>query len=162
MEGILSTVYVQGIWLSQSNGSLILGGVGVRSSLGFPSGSVVKNPPANAGDIGPIPEWGRAPWEGNGNPLQYSCLGNPMEWRASRAIVCEVPKCEVKRIWHDLITKQQQRSSLEQTYQSDGWEVEGQLSWAWIWGLRSCMAWEASFPALWCNLLLSCWGKENT
>ena len=43
---------------------------------------MVKNPPTNAGDlrdIGSIPESGRSPGEGNGNPLQYSYLGNPME-----------------------------------------------------------------------------------
>ena len=44
---------------------------------GFPSGSVVKNPTANAGDSGSIPRSGRSPGEGNGNPLQYSCLGKP-------------------------------------------------------------------------------------
>jgi len=37
----------------------------------------VKNPPANAGDRGSIPESGRSPEEGNGNPLQYPCLENP-------------------------------------------------------------------------------------
>ena len=41
----------------------------------FPGGSVVKNPPANAGDMGLIPGWGKSPGEGNGNPLQYSSLG---------------------------------------------------------------------------------------
>ena len=43
---------------------------------------VVKKPPANAGDVrttGLIPGWGRSPGEGNGNPLQYSCLESPME-----------------------------------------------------------------------------------
>ena len=40
---------------------------------------VVKNPPANAGDVGPIPGSGRSPGEGRGNPLQYPCLGNPMD-----------------------------------------------------------------------------------
>ena len=44
--------------------------------LGFPGGSVEKNPPANAGDAGLIPVWRRFPREGNGNSLQYSCLGN--------------------------------------------------------------------------------------
>ena len=44
---------------------------------GFPGGAVVKNPPANAGDVGSIPGWGRSPGEGNGNPIQYSCLENP-------------------------------------------------------------------------------------
>ena len=45
----------------------------------FPGHSVVKNPPANAGDTGLIPGSGRSSGEGNGNPLQYSCLGSPME-----------------------------------------------------------------------------------
>ena len=46
---------------------------------GFPGGPVVKNPPANAGDVGSIPGSGRLPGEGNGNPLQYCCLENPMD-----------------------------------------------------------------------------------
>ena len=47
----------------------------------FPGGGVVKNPSANAGDTrdaGLIPGWGRYPGGGNGNSLQYSCLGNAM------------------------------------------------------------------------------------
>ena len=40
-------------------------------------GSVVKNPPANAGDVGSIPDPGRSPGQENGNPLQYSCLEEP-------------------------------------------------------------------------------------
>ena len=50
--------------------------------MGFSGGVVVKNPFANAGDIrdsGLIPGLGRSPGEGNGNPLQYSSLGNPMD-----------------------------------------------------------------------------------
>ena len=47
--------------------------------LGFPGGSVITNPPANAGDMGSIPGSGRSPKERNGNPLQYFCLGNPMD-----------------------------------------------------------------------------------
>ena len=47
--------------------------------VGFPGVSVVKNLPANAGDMGSIPGSGRSPEEGNGNPLQYSCQGNPMD-----------------------------------------------------------------------------------
>ena len=47
-------------------------------SLGFPSGTWVKNP-VNAGDVGSIPGLGRSSGEGNGNPLQYSCLENPMD-----------------------------------------------------------------------------------
>ena len=46
---------------------------------GFPGGSVVKNPSANAGDAESTPGSGRFPGEGNGNPLQYSCLENPMD-----------------------------------------------------------------------------------
>ena len=44
--------------------------------LGFPRGAVMKDPPANAGDTNSIPGMGRCPEEGNGNPLQHSCLGN--------------------------------------------------------------------------------------
>ena len=53
---------------------------------GFPGGSVVNNSPANAGDAGLISELEKSPGEGNGNPLQYSCLENPMDrgaWRAT-------------------------------------------------------------------------------
>ena len=46
---------------------------------GFPGGSVVKNLPANAGDVRLIPELGRSPGEGNGNPLQDSCLENAVD-----------------------------------------------------------------------------------
>ena len=47
--------------------------------MDFPCGSAVKNLPASAGDTGLIPGWDRSPGEGNGNPLQYSCLENPMD-----------------------------------------------------------------------------------
>ena len=46
---------------------------------GFPGGSEVKVSTCNAGDLGSIPGLGRSPGEGNGNPLQYSCLENPMD-----------------------------------------------------------------------------------
>ena len=55
----------------------------------FDSGSVVKNPPANAGDWGSIPGLGSSPGEGNGNPLQYSCLENSMDRGAWGAPVHE-------------------------------------------------------------------------
>ena len=45
--------------------------------VGFPGNAVVQNSPASAGDAGSIPGLGRTPGEGNGNQLQYSCLGNP-------------------------------------------------------------------------------------
>ena len=47
--------------------------------MGFPGGSVAKNPPASAGDAGLISGSGRSPGEGNGKPLRYCCLGNPMD-----------------------------------------------------------------------------------
>ena len=47
--------------------------------MGFPVVSLEKNPPASAGDTGSIPGKGRSPREGNCNPLQYSCLGNPRQ-----------------------------------------------------------------------------------
>ena len=53
---------------------------------------MVKNPPANAGDAGSIPRSERSPGEGNGNLLQYSCLGNPMDRRAWWATVHGVIK----------------------------------------------------------------------
>ena len=55
--------------------------------MGFLGGSVIKNPPTNAGDVGLIPESGRSPGEGNGNPLKYACLGSPMDRRAWWATV---------------------------------------------------------------------------
>ena len=48
-------------------------------SWGFPGGSEVKASACNAGDLGSIPGLGKSPGEGNGNPLQYSCLENPMD-----------------------------------------------------------------------------------
>ena len=72
----------------------------LRSLQRFPGGSVVQKPPANAGDSGDavlIPGLGRSPGEGNGNPLQYSFLGNPMDrgaWRATVHGVAESDRTE--------------------------------------------------------------------
>ena len=55
---------------------------------------MVKNLPVNAGDVGSIPGLGRSPGEGNGGPLQYSCLGNPMGRGAWRATVHGVAKSD--------------------------------------------------------------------
>ena len=60
----------------------------------FPGGSVVKNPAANSGDACSIPRSGRSPGGGNGNPLQYSCLGNPRDRGAWGATVHVVAKTE--------------------------------------------------------------------
>ena len=51
----------------------------ILSIVGFPGGSALKNPLANAEHVGLIPASGRSPGEGNGNPLHYSCLENPMD-----------------------------------------------------------------------------------
>ena len=62
-----------------------------------PGGSVAKNPPASAGDTGDagsIPESGRSPGEGNGNPLQHSFLGNPMDRAAWWVTVLRVTKSQ--------------------------------------------------------------------
>ena len=68
--------------------------------LDFLGGAVVKNSPANVGDVGLIPESGRSPGKGHGNPLQCLCLGNPMDEGAWQATVYGVAK-----IRHDLVTK---------------------------------------------------------
>ena len=72
------------------------------TNRGFPAGSAVKEPACNAGDSrgvpGSLPWSGRSPGEGNGNPLQYSCLENPMNSPWGH-----------KRVGLDLATKQQQQ-----------------------------------------------------
>ena len=68
------------------------------STWDFPGGSVIKNSPANAGDVGLIPGSGRSPGGGHGNPLQYSCLENPMDRGAWWAIVQWVAK-ELDTTW---------------------------------------------------------------
>ena len=67
----------------------------IMNSVSFPGVSVVRNPSANAGatgDAGLIPGSRRSPGEGNGNPLQYFRLGNPMDRGAWQAIVHGVTK----------------------------------------------------------------------
>jgi len=69
----------------------------------MPGGSVVKRMPANArdsGDMGLIPGSGRSTGEGNGNPLQYSCLENPMDIGAWQAIVHRVAELDMTEHAH--------------------------------------------------------------
>ena len=66
---------------------------------GFPDGSDSKEPACNAGDPGLIPGLGRSPGEGNGNPLQYSCLENPMDRGAWWAIL----SIRLQRVGHTII-----------------------------------------------------------
>ena len=63
-----------------------------KESRGFPGGLVVKNPPDNAGDSSSISGSGKCPGEGNGDLLQYSCLGNPMDRGAQWATDHRVTK----------------------------------------------------------------------
>ena len=70
--------------------------------MGFPGGSESKESACNAGDLSSIPGLGRSPGAGNGNPLQYSCLGNPMDRGAWRASVPGVAKSWTR------LSKQQQ------------------------------------------------------
>ena len=67
--------------------------------MGFPGGTVVKSLPANAGDVGDagsIPRLGRSLGGGNGNSLQYSCLGNPMDREAWWATVHGVADSQIQ------------------------------------------------------------------
>ena len=91
---------------------------------------VLKNPPANAGDardVTSIPGLGRSPGIGNGNPLQYSCLGNPIDRGDWGAIVHGVT-----RIWYDLSTKpppppwaeEMTRQELVQVVQRDNCDMD--------------------------------------
>ena len=64
--------------------------------MGFPGGSEVKASAGNAGVPGSIPGSGRSPGEGNGNPLQYSCLENPMDGGAWWATVHGVAKSRTR------------------------------------------------------------------
>ena len=70
------------------------------TSQGFPGSSVGKESPCRAGDLGSIPGWEKSRGEGNGNPLQDSCLENPMDRGAWWA-----PVHGVTRVGHNLVTK---------------------------------------------------------
>ena len=72
-------------------------------SLTFPGGSVVKNLSANAGDVGSISGWGSSPGEGNGNSLQCSYLGNPIDrgaWQATAHEAVEWDTAEHTHTYH--------------------------------------------------------------
>ena len=77
----------------------------------FPGGSLIKNLPANAGDLGSIPGLGRSPGGGNGNPLQYSCLENSIDRGTWRAIVCGVAKLDMTEHVRTLKCKHSRKES---------------------------------------------------
>ena len=68
----------------------------LHPSKGFPGGSDGKASAYNEGDQSLIPGWERSPGEGNGNPLQYSCLENPMDGESSWATVHGVSKSQTR------------------------------------------------------------------
>ena len=82
-------------------GIFILLHVTIQFYWGFLGGLVVRNPPANAGDarhVGLIPGSAGSPGEGNGNPLQYSCLENPMDRGAWWATVHRLPRYLISQL----------------------------------------------------------------
>ena len=82
-----------------AQGDLEARGPGFGSGSSTYCGAVVKNPRADAGDAreaDPIPGWGKSPGGGNGNPLQYSYLGNPMDRGAQQATVHGVTKSQTQ------------------------------------------------------------------
>ena len=90
---------------------------------GFPGGSVVKNPPANVGEVGSIPGSGRSPREGNSNPLQYSCLKNPTDREAWWTTVHGVAKS-----WTQFIDWTRSRSHPQSTQVP--WELHREGGWS--------------------------------
>ena len=65
--------------------------------MGFPGGPDGKESASNAGDLGSIPRLGRAPGGGHGNPLQYSCLENPMDRGALWATICRIAESDMTK-----------------------------------------------------------------
>ena len=86
--------------------------------VSFPGGSVVKNLPANIGDMSLISGLERSPGEGNGHPLQYSCLGNPTAEEPGG-----LQSMGLQRVGHDFSTKQQQWQCIPiaTSYQESWW-----------------------------------------
>ena len=87
-------------------------------SLGFPGSSVSKETACSAGDLGSIPGSARSPGEGNGNPMQYSCLENSMERGAWWAAVHGVTRVE-----HDLVTKPRPPPGVSLEHSEKSWNA---------------------------------------
>ena len=76
--------------------------------FGLPGRSVVKEPTCNIGDTGSVPGLGRSPGGGNDNPLQYSCLGNPVD----RGNWWDYSPQDCKRVGHGSATRQEQQRAI--------------------------------------------------
>ena len=103
VHGILQATILEWVAVSYSRGSSQprdQNHISYVCLLSFPPSSVDKESACNAGDLGPIPGSGRFPEEGNGKPLQYSCLENPMDRGAWQAAVHGVT-----RVGHDVEAK---------------------------------------------------------
>ena len=114
---------------------------------GFPGGSEVKTSACNVGDPGSIPGSRRSPGEGNGNPLQYSCLGNPMDGGAWWATVHGVAKSRTRL--SDLTCKKRKR--LESSLSHVRVQQEGCHLWARKWLLtrhQICWCYDVGLPSL--------------
>ena len=89
-----------GIWKVEDTWCYLSKSFRAKLELGFPGGSEVKVSACNVGDLGSIPGSGRSPGEGNGNPLQYSCLENPMDggawWATVQRVHVEPSMCWLK------------------------------------------------------------------
>ena len=101
------------------------------SPKGFPGTTLVKNPPANTEDTrdaASIPGLGRSPGEGNGYPLQHSCLGNPMTEEPGG-----LQSTVLQTVRHDLATKQQQPGgkTMVSPRGTKGWSAHFYCSWLW-------------------------------
>ena len=92
--------------------------------MGFPGGSVGEESACNAGDLGSIPGWGRSPGEGRGNPLQYSCLENPMDGGAWLAAVHRVAKSQTR------LSNKEKKLQYHWILENCPWSV-----WKWLWCL---------------------------
>ena len=90
----ITSLWIEGLELVGIEGDGNLGSTINR--MGFPCSSVDKESACNAGDPGSIPGLGRSPGEGNGNPLQYSCLENPMDSGSCQAAVHVVAKSQTR------------------------------------------------------------------
>ena len=88
--------FTRGQSLTVIDALLLLIRMMISSINGVPGGSVSKESACNVGDLGSIPESGRSPGGGNGNPLQHSCLENPMDGGAWQATVHEVAKSQTR------------------------------------------------------------------
>ena len=117
---------------------------------GFPGSSVCKEPACNAGnarEMGSIPRSGRSPGGGHSNPIQYSCLENPMDWGAWQATVHGITK---RGTWMKQLSEAQPGAQTQMKWPSwEGWQAEStkgitnytlESDWDGCWPWRNC--WE--------------------